>query len=191
MQILITNVYLFIMAIVLALLEIQIEGEHGWAKNLPTWRPHPGHPLAKIYSSFMSGKELTGYHALMFGFVILIFHLPYVFGLTFILEHWLQTLSLFFIFVALWDFLWFVFNPYHPLSSFAKNNPNHKSFFLGMPLDYYYAILFSAMLAGVGQYLFGFAGLLSWWLENFGLFLAETVLAVLFSYLVLDIDNWA
>ncbi|QQG43071.1 MAG: hypothetical protein HYW45_02575 [Candidatus Daviesbacteria bacterium] len=190
MNLIITNLYLFAMATVLALLEIQIEGAHGWAKNLPTWRPHPGHPLAKIYAKFMSGKELTGYHSAMFIFVVLIFHLPYVFGLTFTLEHWLQTLSLFFIFIALWDFLWFVFNPYHPLKNFSKNNPNHKAFFLGLPLDYYWAIAFSFSLAAVAQFIFGFSGFISWWLGNFGLFLTETVGAILFSYLVLDIDNW-
>ena len=190
MNLIITNLYLFVMATVLALLEIQIEGKNGWAKNLPTWRPDKDHPLAKIYAKLMSGKELTGYHSAMFAFVILIFHLPYFFGLTFTLEHWLRTLSLFFIFIALWDFLWFVFNPYHPLSSFAKNNPNHQAFLLGMPVDYYFAIGFSLVLAGAGQYFFGFGGLISWWLENFGLFIIETVAAILFSLYVLDIDNW-
>lgn len=38
-EIITTNLYIFIMATVLAILEIQIEGKHGWAKNLPTWRP--------------------------------------------------------------------------------------------------------------------------------------------------------
>ena len=147
MGVIITNIYLFVMAVVLAILEIQIEGEHGWAKKLPTWRPHPDHPVARIYAKIMSGKELTGYHAAMFTFVFLIFHLPYVFGLTFTIDHWLKTLSLFFIFVALWDFLWFVLNPYYPLKNFAKNNPNHKEFFLGMPTDYYYSVAFSLILA--------------------------------------------
>ena len=172
------------MALVLAILEIQIEGANGWAKNLPTWRPSPGHPVAKIYAKMMSGKELTGYHTAMFGLVFLIFNLPYFFGLTFTLEHWLKTLTFFFIFIALWDFLWFVFNPFHPLKNFAKENPNHKSFLFGMPLDYYYALTISAVIALLG-------GFLSWWLANMGLFIIETILAILFSLYVLDIDNWA
>lgn len=183
MDLVFTNVYIFILATVLAILEIQIEGAHGWAKNLPTWRPFPGHPIAKIYAKIMSGKELTGYHSAMFTFVFLIFHLPYFFGLTFTLEHWLKTISLFFIFIALWDFLWFVFNPFHPIKNFAKNNPNHKSFFLGMPLDYYYALAISLVPTLVG----GFGG---WWLANMGLFVGQTILAILFSLYVLDIDNW-
>ena len=178
------------MAIVLALLEIQIEGPHGWAKNLPTWRPHPNHPLAKVYSKLMSGKELTGYHVLMFIFVLLILHLPFFFNLAFNLENWLKILSLFFIFIALWDFLWFVLNPFHPLKNFAKNNPNHKSFFLGMPVDYYYSIAISLVLILFGEYLFGISGLMGWWVINFGLFIAETILTIIFSLFVLDIDNW-
>lgn len=189
MNLVITNLYLFIMATVLALLEIQIEGEGGWAKNLPTWRPHPDNVIGKVYKKILSGKELTGYHTLMFTFVLLVFHLPYVFGLTFTLEHWLQTLSLFFIFIALWDFLWFVFNPYHPLKNFAKNNPNHKAFFLGMPTDYYFSILIS-LLVVIPIYLMGNSGIIAWWSENIVLFVMETVAVILFSLYVLDIDNW-
>lgn len=190
MDTLITNIYLFVMATTLAILEIQIEGEAGWAKNLPTWRPHPDHPVAKIYAKMMSGKQLTGYHTAMFFFVLLIFHLPYVFGLQFNLENWLKTLSLFFIYIALWDFLWFVLNPYYPLKNFAKDNPNHKEFLWGLPLDYYYAIAFSLILAVIAQYFFGISGFLNWWGINFGLFAGETMAVTLFSIYVIDIDNW-
>ncbi len=189
MNILLTNLYLFIMAIVLAILEIQVEGEAGWAKNLPTWRPHPDNLIGKLYKKMMSGKELTGYHASMFVFVFLIFHLPYVFGLAFNLEHWLKTLSLFFMFIALWDFLWFVLNPYYPLRDFISNNPNHKAFFLGMPVDYYLAILTSFVIV-IPIYLMGNSEIISWWSENIVLFLVETAVTILFSILVLDIDNW-
>lgn len=189
MQIFLTNIYLFLMAAVLAILEIQIEGPHGWAKNLPTWKPQPGNLAGKIYSKIMSGKELTGYHAAMFTFVALIFHLPYVFGLSLTFEHWLQTLSLFFLFIALWDFLWFVFNPHYPLKYFTKENPNHKTFFLGLPVDYYFSIATSLLLVLIGEYFFKY-NMVSWWLEHFVLFIIETVLIVLFSLYVLKIDNW-
>ncbi|MBI4036842.1 hypothetical protein HY385_00245, partial [Candidatus Daviesbacteria bacterium] len=76
MDIMLTNIYLFLMATVLAILEIQIEGKHGWAKNLPTWRPKSQSFFVKLYSKMMSGKEMTGYHLSMFSFVVLIFHLP-------------------------------------------------------------------------------------------------------------------
>jgi len=115
-----TNVYIFILAIALAILEIQIEGPNGWAKNLPTWRPHPNNWYVKLYMKSMSGREATGYHITMFSFVFLIFHLPYVFGATLTLEHWLQTMSFFIIFSVLWDFLWFVLNPSYPLKKIQE-----------------------------------------------------------------------
>ncbi len=184
-----TNLYIFIMAAVLALLEIQIEGPNGWAKNLPTWRPDPSRPIAKIYSKMMSGKELTGYHALLFPFIILIFHLTFFLGAPFTLENEAKILSLYFIFIALEDFLWFVLNPYHPLKNFTKQNINHKSFFLGMPTDYYFAILMS-LLVVIPIYFLGNIGIIAWWSENVVLFVVETVVVILFSILVLDIDNW-
>lgn len=61
-EILPVNIYLFITATVLAILEIQIEGKHGWAKNLPAWRPKGRNPAVRFYSRMMSGKEMTGYH---------------------------------------------------------------------------------------------------------------------------------
>ncbi len=189
MSIIFTNLYLFIMATVLALLEIQIEGPQGWAKNLPTWRPDPNRPIAKLYSQMMSGKELTGYHALLFPFIILIFHLTFFLGTPFSWENEAKILSLYFIFIALEDFLWFVLNPYHPLKNFAKQNINHKSFFLGMPTDYYFAILMS-LLVVIPIYLMGNSGIIAWWSENVVLFVVETVAVILFSIYVLDIDNW-
>ena len=69
--------YLFVLAFFLALLEVQIEGRHGWAKKLPTWRPHAGKWYARLYAKIMGGKELTGYHAAIFGFVLALLHFPF------------------------------------------------------------------------------------------------------------------
>lgn len=79
-SIVIANIYLFVMATAFAVLEIQIEGEHGWAKNLPTWRPKSHTWYIKLYSRIMSGKELTGYHLSIFSLAFLVLGLPYVFG---------------------------------------------------------------------------------------------------------------
>ena len=58
-----------------AKLEIAIEGEAGWAQNLPTWRIE-GHWLLDI---FWGGREMTGYHAWAFSLIALFFHFPLVF----------------------------------------------------------------------------------------------------------------
>lgn len=172
------------MAVTLAILEIQIEGAHGWAKNLPTWRPHPKNPISQVWTKIMSGKEATGYHLAMFLFVLLIFHLPYVFGLPLTINHELRTLSLYFMFVVLWDFLWFVLNPHHPLSLFKKEHIEiHKKWIGRIPLDYPISIFMSFLvILPIGEFNF--------WLINFSLFALQTLLIILFSLYVLKIDHW-
>lgn len=190
MSLLATNIYIFILAVVLALLEIQIEGPAGWAKNLPTWRPHRHKWYAKLYEKAMAGKELTGYHTVMFLFVLMIFHLPYFLGTQFSLGNEFKILPLYFIFLALWDYLWFVLNPFYPIKDFVRANVNHKQFFLGMPTDYWWIVGFSLLTVLVGQYILGYSDLLFWWLINMGLFIGWTCALILFSLFVLDIDNW-
>jgi hypothetical protein len=194
MNILLTNLYIFILAMVLAILEIQIEGEAGWAKDLPTWRPK-GTWYVKFYEKLMSGREFTGYHLTMFTLVFLIFHLPYVFGLPFNLTDELRTLSFFFIFVILWDFLWFVLNPHYPLSKFKKEHIWwHKSWFLGAPVDYYGGIILSLLIVTIPT-LFTFPlSLITnfiWWISNILLFAFFTFSLTLFTLYVLKIDHWS
>lgn len=190
MSLLITNIYIFVLATALALLEIQIEGPNGWARNLPTWRPSRDKWYSRVYEKIMSGKELTGYHSAMFSFVFLVFLFPYFLGTTLNLENFLKTLSFFFIFIALWDFLWFVFNPFYPIKNFKRDNVNHKAWFLNMPVDYWATLAVSLAVVLVGQYLLNIAGLIAWWSENTLLFIVETIVSILFSIYVLDIDNW-
>ena len=60
-------------AFVFAKLEIEIEGKHGWAEKLPTWRVER-HVLLDM---FFGGRPLTGYHVWAFLFVFTMFHLPF------------------------------------------------------------------------------------------------------------------
>ena len=55
-------VFLFVYALLFALVEIEIEGPYGWAERLPTWF-RVTTPAARFYGLFMRGKPLTGYHA--------------------------------------------------------------------------------------------------------------------------------
>lgn len=189
MNIIATNIYLFIMALVLALLEIQIEGKNGWARNLPTWRPSKDKWHAKLYSTVFSGKELTGYHIAMFTFVFLIFNLPYVFGIPLTLENWLKTVSIYFTFSMTWDFLWFVFNPNYPITRFGKEDKiNHLKWVGRVPVDYFFIIL--ASLAVLLPAIWADRSVFAWWAANIGLFALETFLAVLISLYILKIPSW-
>ena len=94
-------------AITFALLEIQIEGRHGWAANLPTWR------FQNRWTSRLFGaRAITGYHVYMHIFVLLLAHLP----AAVLPDAWswsleLRILAFLMFFWILEDFLWFVFNP--------------------------------------------------------------------------------
>jgi len=105
---------LFCLAALLAALEVQIEGPHGWAANLPTWRIDN-----RFTRAMLSGRPLTGYHFYLFSFVFLFVHWPFMSGLT----HWtvageMHVLSFNLLFWVLEDFLWFIFNPAFGLAKF-------------------------------------------------------------------------
>lgn len=185
-----TNLFIFLFCCVLAILEIQIEGPHGWAKNLPTWRGEPHQWYTKLYARIMSGKELTGYHLSMFGLVLMIFLLPFFLGEQIIFPNLFKNLILYFFVVPLWDFLWFVFNPYYPLKHFQKDNVVHKDWLFGMPVDYYFSVSISLILAIIASAIFPDWGFFHWWLTNFILFIFETSIVIMLTLNVLKIDNW-
>ncbi|MBI2551895.1 hypothetical protein HYW17_01170 [Candidatus Uhrbacteria bacterium] len=129
--------YLYLLALTLAFLEVQIEGEHGWAAKLPCWRP-TGKWYARLYTKVLGGKEMTGYHVGVFSFALLMFHLPYVWGLPWNTGAELQTLSAFFLFVVVWDFLWFIINPHYGIRKFHPGCATWHKIWIGpAPIDYY------------------------------------------------------
>jgi len=106
------------LASLLAALEVQIEGPHGWAANLPTWRIHN-----RFTRATLSGRPLTGYHVFLFTFVFVFVHWPFLSGLAnWTLAGELRVVSFNFLFWVLEDFLWFIFNPAY---GWAKFRPAH------------------------------------------------------------------
>ena len=132
--------YVALLGAFFAQVEIQIEGGAGWAANLPTWRIEQ-HWLLDI---FWGGRVMTGYHAWVFSFMALVFHLPFV-----MLRRWswrleLRAVGSIAVFWIIEDFLWFVMNPAFGLGRFSPGMvPWHKHWFLGVPTDY-------VTLGGVG-----------------------------------------
>lgn len=188
MMLLVTNIYLFLTASILAILEIQIEGKDGWVKNLPTWKPNHQKWYSKIYSLVMSGKQMTGYHLAMFSLVILLLNFPYASGQTLTLESFLKTLSYFFMFVVTWDFLWFVLNPHFSLKFFKKEKVWwHSRWFLNIPLDYYFGIIFSCVV------LFPIwksdPAIYIWWGQNLALFAAQIILLAVIARYILKVGR--
>ena len=71
------SIYLYVIAMWLALFEIQIEGKYGWAEKLPCWRPRANSFLYQTYRKLMNHKDLTGYHLGINGLILLFLHIPF------------------------------------------------------------------------------------------------------------------
>jgi hypothetical protein len=130
-----TLAWVVLLAFFFAQVEIVIEGGAGWAANLPTWRIEK-HWLLDI---FWGGRAMTGYHAWVFPFIALFFHLPlFMFG------HWswraeLRVMACIMLFWITEDFLWFVCNPAFGLARFhAGAIPWHKHWLWFAPFDYWF-----------------------------------------------------
>jgi hypothetical protein len=121
-----------LLGLMFAQVEIQIEGPAGWAANLPTWRLD-----GSWLNGFWGGKTITGYHVWVFSFMALMFHLPLFVAGTWSLRLEARILGCIMVFWIVEDFLWFVLNPafgpdlFNPISV-----PWHKHWVVGMPVDY-------------------------------------------------------
>ncbi|MDO8505504.1 MAG: hypothetical protein Q7S48_02930 [bacterium] len=175
--------YLYLLALTLAFLEVQIEGEHGWAEKLPCWRPQ-GKWYARLYTRVLGGKEMTGYHIGVFSFAFLMFHLPYVWGLPWNTGAEFSTLSAFFLFVVVWDFLWFVINPHYGIRKFRPGCVSWHKIWLGpAPIDYWgglaFSFLFYALKVDSGEGV-GYGA----WLTMLGSFAVLSTVTILFAEVV-------
>jgi len=144
MHTIIRLIYVFVLALIFALWEIQIEGKNGWAANLPTWRKTKG-----VINRMTGGRPLTGYHFLMNIFLTSVFHLIFLFE-SWDFEKELLILILLMIFFLVEDFLWFVLNPAYGLKNFKKGRIWWHPQWIGpLPKSYYLGIIFILLLVFV------------------------------------------
>lgn len=124
--------------------EIAIEGGHGWAEKLPTWRL-PSHNWASLL--FFSGKPATGYHVWMEVFILSLMHFVYVF-LPFSPMIELQLIAFFCFFSVLEDFLWFALNPAFGIRNFRKEKIwwHRPNWWWIAPRDYYVLLAIGSVL---------------------------------------------
>ena len=128
--------YFFCIAFILAHLEIQIEGPHGWAEKLPTWR----WDSPRVRRWF--GKPVTGYHLCLVTFILLLVHLPQFHGGSW--EREADLLAMFFLLTVTWDFLWFACNRHYGVARFRKGQIWwFPAWALGVPQPYLLAITLS------------------------------------------------
>jgi hypothetical protein len=136
-----------VLAYLFARVEVEIEGEAGWAANLPTWRIEE-HPLLDL---FMGGRALTGYHLWMFAFIGLVFHFPLFFIGRWSPELEARVLASIMLFWIVEDYLWFIVNPAFGWRRFKQEHvPWHKHWAFGAPVDYWVFGAISMLLLWYG-----------------------------------------
>ena len=137
--------FMILLALVLALWEIQIEGKDGWASKTPAWRIEKGWPV-----KLMGGRPITGYHVFMTLFLVAVVHLP----LFFTPWSWrLESLLLGFYvgMVFLEDFLWFVLNPHYGVKNFRKGKIWwHRTWWGPVPALYWLLLIIFLVLVFFG-----------------------------------------
>ncbi len=136
-------IVLLLTAWAFAHVEVQIEGPHGWATSLPTWRIE--NRWTRI---FYSSKPLTGYHLYVQLFTLALVHLP----LCVVAPSWhveARILSFFTLFWVIEDFLWFLLNPAFGLKRFKAEHIwwHADTWWWIMPRDYW---IFTPV--GIGLY---------------------------------------
>ena len=134
MQLLLTLAFVVLLAYLFANAEVHIEGDAGWASNLPTWRIE-NHWLLDL---FWGGRAMTGYHAYVFSFIAIFFHFP-----IFFLAHWswlmeARIMASIMLFWIVEDYLWFVINPAFGWRRFRPEFAVwHRYWVFGAPVDYW------------------------------------------------------
>lgn len=125
-------IFSLIIAFITAQLEIHTEGEHGWAKNLPTWRKKN-----KLTRLLWGEQEFTGYHLWLLLLNLIYLQLPFFVGYPWSLALEVQILAVFCLGVIVEDFLWFALNPHYGVKKFNKVSIHwHKEWRFGIPLLY-------------------------------------------------------
>src|SRR5262245_24867577 len=135
-------------ALLFALAEIEIEGEHGWAERLPTWF-RVTTPGARLFGLILRGKPLTGYHLVMFALPLASFHIGFVGGVPWSWAAEATTLAAYLVWVATWDLLWFLLNPRYGWARFRKGEIWwHGRTWIGrFPIDYWSGLVGSLAVA--------------------------------------------
>lgn len=179
MHIFAESAFLFALAVLFGIFEIEAEGKYGWGEKFPTWYRTSG--WAKVYTTF-TNKPLTGYHAALFFVPILIFFWPMVANSTMSWHGVFHALSLYFAWVVIWDFSWFVLNPYYGIKKFRRDGVwwfSREPWLGCVPSSYVNGWMISLTLAAIsggieGGWLSAFANQA----EQFGWYMLGTLLLV-------------
>ncbi len=131
-------------SLLFALVEIHIEGPHGWAGNLPTWR------IENRWTRLFYGKRpLTGYHLYVQLFVLVMANVIWFLGLTpFTWRGEARVMAFVILFWITEDFIWFLLNPAFGIRRFTKQHIwwHAPTWWWFMPRDYWIFIPIGLLL---------------------------------------------
>jgi len=106
-------IFVVLSSVLLAKVEIQIEGKDGYAQSLPvTWRTKN-----KWVKNLIGG---TSYHVYMWAFILALMHLPFVVGLPWTPGKEMLIISFLLFITVVEDFLWFILNPDYGIKKYKK-----------------------------------------------------------------------
>jgi hypothetical protein len=111
------SLFWFLVAMSIAIFEIELEGKYGWAEKSATWSRKFMPP--KVLRLFSGARVLTGYHIFLNIFLLLFMHSPFFFGVEFTVIAELNLLAIYLIWTIFWDFLWFILNPFYGWAKFS------------------------------------------------------------------------
>lgn len=125
------------LAVLVALFEIQIEGENGMASKLPTRRWY----LKGVVKKIVGVPYITPYHILLISIIFLLLHF-YILTKSLSVANEVLLLGTFFVLMVIEDFLWFALHPSPKfgIKNFKKTNKWmwwHTRWLLGVPIIYW------------------------------------------------------
>lgn len=130
-----SGIFFGILALLIAIAEIEAEGKYGWGQKFPTWY--------KKSKFWLKGKPMTGYHIVMFPTFFLLFHIPFFLGMEWSWKTEATSLSLWAMWILLEDILWITLNPHYGLKNFKEVWWHNCKMYFGVPEDFWTMILIS------------------------------------------------
>lgn len=136
-------VFLIGVALLHAKWEESIEGDAGWAKNLPCWR------LSNWISNLVIGKEITGYHVYMLLLFAALFHGAFLF------KPWSIRMEFFIWSAYCWywvieDFCYFIVHKSFGIKKFKRGCIAWHRRWIIIPVSYWIGILLGLCLYWLG-----------------------------------------
>ncbi len=145
------SLFLFALAVLFAVFEIEGEGKHGWGEKYPTYYRVTTLP-AKAWALVMN-KPLTGYHAALIPATIMIFLWPMAQDSTWSWHGVCAALAYYLAWTVIWDFSWFVLNPHYGVGMFRKDSvwwfAREPWLFARIPFSYCIAWTIALSLAAI------------------------------------------